>query len=205
MTKEATCTASGTRIKTCTVCGVTLKSETVAALGHSYGAWTTVTSATCTDSGSEKRTCSRCGASETRTVAALGHDIVWTTLSEATCETAGARKGECSRCGKAFKEEIPALGHDYHLNDPPSDIDPCLDLYMASQTCSRCGDTQELYSVGPPGHTWQQYESTAGPMANNRRLDGYSSYYYCSRCRGYALSDDGAPHPYDTPHGYYPS
>ena len=49
---------------------------------HSFGEWTVTTEPTCTEKGVETRTC-ECGESETREVAALGHDYV---------------NGECSRC-----------------------------------------------------------------------------------------------------------
>ena len=50
---------------------------------HEWSAWTVTKAPTCTDKGTEKRTCA-CGESETRDVAALGHDHV---------------NGKCSRCG----------------------------------------------------------------------------------------------------------
>ena len=50
---------------------------------HSFGEWTVTVPATCTAMGEEQRTCA-CGKTETRTVAALGHDYV---------------NGVCTRCG----------------------------------------------------------------------------------------------------------
>ena len=49
---------------------------------HDFGEWTVTIPATCTAMGEEQRTCS-CGETETRTVAALGHDYV---------------DGVCTRC-----------------------------------------------------------------------------------------------------------
>ncbi|MBQ7230996.1 MAG: discoidin domain-containing protein, partial [Oscillospiraceae bacterium] len=49
---------------------------------HSFGEWTVTTEPTCTEKGIETRTC-ECGETETREVAALGHDFV---------------NGECTRC-----------------------------------------------------------------------------------------------------------
>ena len=40
---------------------------------HSFGDWEVTTPATCTEAGVETRTCSLCDATETRTIAALGH------------------------------------------------------------------------------------------------------------------------------------
>ena len=50
---------------------------------HDFGEWTVTIPATCTEEGEEKRICS-CGETETRTVAASGHDYV---------------NGVCTRCG----------------------------------------------------------------------------------------------------------
>ena len=49
---------------------------------HNFGEWVVTIPATCTEAGEEQRTCS-CGETETRTVAALGHDYV---------------NGVCTRC-----------------------------------------------------------------------------------------------------------
>ena len=50
---------------------------------HNFGEWVVTIPATCTEAGEEQRTCS-CGETETRTVAASGHDYV---------------NGVCTRCG----------------------------------------------------------------------------------------------------------
>ena len=49
---------------------------------HDFGEWVVTIPATCTEEGEEQRTCS-CGETETRTIAALGHDYV---------------NGVCTRC-----------------------------------------------------------------------------------------------------------
>ena len=96
----------------------------IAATGHSWGEWETVTAATCTEQGSEKRICSVCNEEETRATEALGHDFAtewshdgtshWhacarcdattekvahsggtaTCTAKATCEVCGAEYGE---------------------------------------------------------------------------------------------------------------
>ena len=80
--RPATCTASGlTEGSKCSRCGAVLTAQqTIAALGHQWSDWTQTTAPTCTAAGTETRTCTRrdvtgapCGATETRSVAALGH------------------------------------------------------------------------------------------------------------------------------------
>ncbi len=55
------------------------------ALGHSWGDWEVVTLATCTEPGVEGRACASCGATESREIAATGHDFV---------------DGACAACGE---------------------------------------------------------------------------------------------------------
>lgn len=69
-TVPATCLAGGYTLKACN-CGHSEKTNKTAALGHSFGAWKTVTAATTTSTGSEQRVCSRCQKSESRTTAKL--------------------------------------------------------------------------------------------------------------------------------------
>ena len=69
----ATCTKDGkTAEEICSVCGERLSAqETIPALGHKWGKWTTTKAATTTAEGKETRTCSRCGAKETKSVPKL--------------------------------------------------------------------------------------------------------------------------------------
>ncbi len=68
---------------------VRLTGEKAAAHEHSFGEWTVTREATCTEAGVETRTC-ECGETETREIAALGHD--WSGI-------------DCSRCDE--KRENP--------------------------------------------------------------------------------------------------
>ncbi|MBP3659759.1 MAG: discoidin domain-containing protein, partial [Oscillospiraceae bacterium] len=66
---------------------------------HSWSDWTVTTEPTCTEAGVETRTC-ECGETETREVAALGHDFV---------------DGVCTRCGEV--EETPAENPFVDVNE----------------------------------------------------------------------------------------
>ena len=69
-----TCTEKGYTTHTCSHCGDSYVDTYVDALGHSFGEWTVTTPATCTEAGEETRTCSVCGETETRVIAATGHN-----------------------------------------------------------------------------------------------------------------------------------
>ena len=108
-----TCEGKGYTTYTCS-CGDTYTANEVAALGHSYGAWTVTKEATCTDKGEKTRTCSGCGDVETEAIPANGHSYGdWTVTKEATCTDKGEKTRTCSGCGDVETEAIPANGHSY--------------------------------------------------------------------------------------------
>ena len=80
-----TCTEKGYTTHTCTICGDSYVDSYVDALGHDFGEWKVTTAPTCTEKGVETHSCSRCNATETRAVAALGHEY---------------KSGKCVRCGE---------------------------------------------------------------------------------------------------------
>ena len=69
ITKAANCTESGVKTFSCS-CGNSY-TETIPALGHAFGAWTTVTVPTEQSTGTAKRICSRCQKTETKTLPKL--------------------------------------------------------------------------------------------------------------------------------------
>ena len=99
---KPTCTAGGYTTYTCSKCGHSYVDDRTAALGHGWSAWKTLQAPTCTAEGMEQRSCSRCGKTESRTLAALGHD--W-------------EGAECRRCGvirlTPFDDVVP--GSFYEL------------------------------------------------------------------------------------------
>lgn len=63
----AKCTEKGYTLKTC-ACGESNKTDYTAALGHSWGGWTTVKAATVTSEGRQERICAACKNTESRSV-----------------------------------------------------------------------------------------------------------------------------------------
>ena len=98
----ATCTTTGkTAGSHCSVCNTVLKAQkTVAATGHHYGSWKTVTAATCTTIGKKQRTCTACGKIESKSIAKLGHNYssTWTIDKRATMTANGSKSHHCIRC-----------------------------------------------------------------------------------------------------------
>ena len=88
---------------------------TVVSCIHTAGDWEISVAPTCTETGTEVKKCTNCGAElDSRTVNALGHDLVHHDAQAATCTAAGwAAYDTCSRCDYTTKVEIPATGHNY--------------------------------------------------------------------------------------------
>ena len=74
----ATCTEPGITTYTAVFTSAGLveqtKSVETPALGHDFGGWLVTTQSTCTEAGVDTRYCNRCDVTETREIAALGHD-----------------------------------------------------------------------------------------------------------------------------------
>lgn len=157
VTKEPTCTETGTQSSICNDCGATLGTETIPAKGHSFGAWEVATPATCTAEGVEKRVCSVCGHEETRATAKAAHTPgEWEVTKEATCEEAGEKVQKCAVCGEVLATEaIPAAGHK--LADPTVTKEPtCTEEGEQVGVCSVCGKevTEAIPALGHDVAEW---------------------------------------------------
>lgn len=93
----ATCTEGGYTTHTCTVCGHSYTDSETEPNGHNFvSGWQTVTEPTCTHRGSARRTCLTCGYTETREIAALGHE--WGPPEYDDGSSSG-QSVTCERCG----------------------------------------------------------------------------------------------------------
>ena len=168
-----TCTEKGYTTYTCSKCGDSYVADEKAALGHSFGQWTTTKAATCTAEGEQTRTCSRCGEKETRKTDALGHDYK-AVVTAPTCTEKGYTTYTCSRCGDKYTgNEVAALGHDYKavVTAPTCTAKGC-----TTYTCSRCGDSYTGDEKAALGHDYK-----AVVTAPTCTVKGYTTYT-CSRC-----------------------
>ena len=111
--QEPTCTAPGTGLYRC-ICGKS-RIQTIPALGHSWGGWTTTQAATCGKAGAKARTCSRCGSKETGSIPATGAHTwgSWKITQETDCLVPGLMKRSCYTCGQTETQTLPAPGHDW--------------------------------------------------------------------------------------------
>jgi len=165
ITKQPTCTATGTRTYTAdfTKTGFTdqKKTETIAATGHSWK------DATCT----VPQTCKNCS---TTNGAALGHSYSSKVTTPATCTTNGVRTYTCSRCNHQYTETINAPGHDYEtVVTPPT----CVAKGYTTHTCTVCGNSYKDKETAATGHNYTSAVTTAATCT----ADGVKTYT-CSKC-----------------------
>ena len=102
---------------------------------HILSDWATATEATCTAKGTETRYCkvNDCSYSESREVAALGHNLKHHDAELPGCADAGCHAYDtCTRCDYTTYVEIPASGHDYTVN---------AELNPNGNVCVTCGQT----------------------------------------------------------------
>ena len=159
VTKQATCTADGTKTKECKVCGKT-ETATITKLGHNYKA--SVVDPTCTEKGYTIHRCSRCGDNYKDTYTkATGHKFSdWTVTKPANCTAAGTKTRECSACGKTETDNIAKLGHDYKTTV----VDPtCTEKGYTIHRCSRCGNSYNDTYTKAAGHMWSEWKEIVKP------------------------------------------
>ena len=148
-----TCTAGGFTTYTCTLCGERYTGDETAALGHAFGAWTTAREATCTAAGEQTRACARCGETETRTLAALGHDYR-AAVTDPTCTAGGFTIHTCARCGDSYTDgETAALGHAFGDWTTAREA-TCTAAGEQTRACARCGET-ETRPIEKLGHDYK--------------------------------------------------
>ncbi len=98
------CVESSYTLYVCSLCGNNYKDYTnsVAALGHNYGAWYDIDEATCEFEGHIKRDCTRCSAAEIKTIAALEH-------------TDANYNGKCDICDIEMEVEFKFSPYDWFV------------------------------------------------------------------------------------------
>ena len=188
--KAASCTAVGwAAYQTCSRCDYTTYKE-IPAKGHTAAAAVKEkeVAATCTKDGSydEVVYCSACKEEMSRTsktVHALGHDLVTDAAVAATCTESGLTKGShCTRCDyKVEQEVVPALGHDY-IDHEAKAASCTKNGWEAYQTCSRC-DYTTYKEIPAKGHTAAAAVREKEVAATCTKDGSYDEVVYCSACK----------------------
>ena len=149
----------------------------IPALGHDFGEWTVTTPATCTEAGEETRHCSRCDATETRVVAATGHDYVETVVNQATYTQEGLIVYTCDICGNSYEEIVPkrkAATYSTSLS-----LDDSIDINFYVSSVDAAADLEKFRIV----YTFGETETTG-------YLNSYlKNHFVIARCAAKEIGD----------------
>jgi len=109
VSKNATCTSSGLKVKQCKDCGVILETEMIPIVAHKYNSGVVTKNATCTVSGVKTFTCSVCKTTKTENLNPTGHSFGSNFIVDkpASFTENGTKSRHCSRCNE--KTEITVV------------------------------------------------------------------------------------------------
>ena len=176
ITKPATCSATGTRIRYCRGCQQQ-QTETIPKTDHTWGAWKITKAATCAATGTRTRSCTVCGETQTESIAKTEHSWgEWVIAREATCEAAGTKIRTCKVCGATQTEATPKAEHRWaawKVTKEPT----CTAKGKRTHRCAVCGRTesQDLKKIA---HTPGEWTVTKEPTCKA----GGQKQATCSMC-----------------------
>ncbi len=166
---EATCKDKGSKQVTCAVCGATKVVDIEKLKNHTYGDWERTKEPTCTQKGEQKRECSVCNKVETKSIAALGHNIENATVTKnPTCSKAGTQTGLCTRCNKQVTVSIPAINHsfgEWSVKKAAS----CTETGIKERKCYTCSKTEQE-TVEKMAHSFDEYTLIKEPTISSTGL-----------------------------------
>lgn len=175
VTKNPTCTESGSEYRYCYRCRTNVAEE-IAPLGHDEGEWRVTTPGDCTETGVMSRYCSRCNEiSETKVKEASGHYIDWVVTKKPTCEEAGTEQQMCLICGgeKGESREISKLNH-IHGKEVITKEATCSEKGTAEIHCKLCNKVLLNKEIDKAPHTKSGLIVTQAPTSQAEGTGKYS-------------------------------
>ena len=181
ITKEATCTAPGTKTYTCQNDKSHTYTEDIAPLGHKYNVTETV-APTCEANGYSVYTCANgCGSTyNSDEVSALGHDYVGVVTTEPKCEVEGVMTYTCQNdSSHTYTEAVPALEHKAGEAVVENYVAPTCENNGSYDTvvyCSVCNKelSRENTVVDAIGHKWNEGEVTTDSTCTDEGVRTYT-------------------------------
>ncbi len=129
-TKEATCTAKGTKTGTC-ACGYT-KTEDIPMTDHKFSKPVVTKKPTCTEEGIEEGKCSVCGKTTQNKLKATGHKwSEWVVTKQPTFLSQGEQERTCLTCAK---KETKAVSSNSTTTEPSSSTETSTESTTESTT-----------------------------------------------------------------------
>ena len=178
VTKQASCTESGTKVRKCEVCSKP-ETATISSLGHNFSTeWAIDKEATCTTAGSKSNHCTRCLAtSNNTTISASGHSWgEWIIEKKATEKVEGISARKCSECNLRETQTIAKLAADGHTHNFGEwqiiKAATCKEKGNATRICSVCKEQEqkELLATGHQVGEWVETSATCTNDGNRERV-----------------------------------
>ena len=131
-------------------CGESYVGDYTEALGHRFDDGELTVEPTCDTNGTWTYTCFGCGLTNTKSIAALGHNYQ-IQITPPTCTLGGDNTYTCTTCGDCYTVETDALGHRYvGVVTAPT----CVDEGYTTYTCTVCNYNYRTDRVGTAAHTY---------------------------------------------------
>lgn len=183
VTKEATCSKAGERVKYCTVCNEIVEKEIIEALGHSYKKYISDNNATCTEDGTKTAKCERCESTNTVSDegSSLGHHIILDKSVLATCTESGLSEGShCDVCGEIIKKQqvVEPKGHNASTIWSCELEATCTEKGQEVIRCIECDEVLDTRKTEAIGHSFKKYTSDN----NATCIEDGTKTAKCERC-----------------------
>ena len=172
VTKAATCSATGVKTYTCTACNAT-KTETIAALGHNFGAWTKLNDT------QHQRVCSRDSSHVEKANHTWNSGVV---TKAATCSTTGVKTYTCSACGATKTETIAKNTNHTWNSGVVTKAATCSATGVKTYTCTACGATKTETIAKNTNHA---NTTNVAATVSTCTAKGYTAGVYCNDCKKY--------------------
>lgn len=174
---EPTCTEPGkTDGSVCMECGQTLVAQqTIAATGHSFTQWQTITPADCEIPGEDFRSCTKCTHQETRQLPALTHDY-------STCRPKEGAVGThilvCSHNEQHTLEVACTFTTEQVVEQT------CKGRGYTLERCAECHATQEINQKDPLDHLYNGANEGWVAVTQDCEDGSHTHQHYrlCARC-----------------------
>ena len=171
ITKQPTCTTSGTQERKCSVCG-NVETKEIPALGHKFSSWKTTKKATCTATGKQTRKCSVCGKTETKTIAKTSHSYKKVSVAS-TYFTKGYTANKCSKCGAISNKKYTSLKT---MSAPKASSSTTNSIKL---TWSKVSGAKGYIVYQKKNGKWSKIKTTTATSYTVQKLKAGTTYQFC--------------------------
>lgn len=190
-TKEATCSAKGTKERTCSLCSKTETAD-IETIDHTWGEWKVDTEPTCEMNGTKVRECTVCGADDAQPIPTEGHQ--WSTWTEtaATCTEDGQKTRTCSVCKDTETQTTETkLGHAWD-EGTVTKAPTCSATGVKTYTCTRDASHTNDETLKKVSHNYTgDGDVTKEPTCTEQGVRTWYCTYECGTKKTESIAANG--------------